>query len=577
MEISRPMLGCNEQCFKRGNVSMRVVRWMAWRRTEDVHPKRRDAVESSTPHCLRTTLPACTTPTLQAKACTTAQTARRITPFPFLDAMDRESAPNNSVATPTLVYGPTTRGHAQAQRSTSQVAPLVRSLLKKMGTGTARYVLLVALISASSAAATAEYVRPPPGRIILTEHTEPTTHPQQVHVSAVGANHMRVSWVTDDKRVPSVVEYGRASRNYTASATGEHTSYSYFLYTSGKIHHVKIGPLEPGTVYYYRCGMAGREFSLRTPPATLPIELVLVGDLGQTEWTASTLAHVGKADHDMVLVPGDLSYADGQQPLWDTFGRFVQRHASRRPWMATQGNHEVEAPPVPSSSPPPFAAYGARWPAPHEESGSPSSLYYSFGAAGGAVHVAMLGSYAPFDAASDQYRWLARDLAGVDRRATPWVVVLLHAPWYNTNAAHQGEGEAMREAMERLLFDARVDVVFAGHVHAYERFTRVYNNEANPCGPVYITIGDGGNREGLAFDFEKNHKLAPLSVMREASFGHGRLRVLNATTAHWAWHRNADAESVVRDELWLESLAANAACRQQQGGPAAVDPWNDEL
>jgi len=196
------------------------------------------------------------------------------------------------------------------------------------------------------------------------------------------------------------------------------------------------------------------------------------GDLGQTEWTASTLAHAGEKDYDMLLVPGDLAYADAQQPLWDSFGRFVQRHASRRPWMVTQGNHEVEAAPLPPAPgvPPPFAAYGARWPAPHEESGSPSNLYYSFDAAGGAVHVVMLGSYAPFGAGSDQYRWLARDLAGVDRRATSWLVALLHAPWYNTNAAHQGEGEAMREAMERLLFEARVDVVFAGHVHAYERF-----------------------------------------------------------------------------------------------------------
>lgn len=199
------------------------------------------------------------------------------------------------------------------------------------------------------------------------------------------------------------------------------------------------------------------------------------GDLGQTEWTASTLAHASKTGHDMLLVPGDLSYADTQQALWDSFGRFVQRHASRRPWMVTQGNHEVGAPPlpVPAGSPPPFAAYGARWRMPHEESGSPSNLYYSFGAAGGAVHVVMLGSYAPFNASSDQYRWLARDLAAVDRRATPWLVVLLHAPWYNTNAAHQGEGEAMRMAMERLLFQARVDVVFAGHVHAYERFVSV--------------------------------------------------------------------------------------------------------
>jgi predicted phosphohydrolase len=65
---------------------------------------------------------------------------------------------------------------------------------------------------------------------------------------------------------------------------------------------------------------------------------------------------------------------------------------------------------------------------------------------------------------------LKRDLAGVDRRRTPWLLALLHAPWYNTNEAHQDEGESMRAAMERLLYEARVDVVFAGHVHAYERF-----------------------------------------------------------------------------------------------------------
>jgi hypothetical protein len=31
--------------------------------------------------------------------------------------------------------------------------------------------------------------------------------------------------------------------------------------------------------------------------------------------------------------------------------------------------------------------------------------------------------------------------------------------------------------------------------------TRVYDNEVDPCGPVYITIGDGGNREGLALEW----------------------------------------------------------------------------
>lgn len=36
----------------------------------------------------------------------------------------------------------------------------------------------------------------------------------------------------------------------------------------------------------------------------------------------------------------------------------------------------------------------------------------------------------------------------------------------------------------------------AGHVHAYERMHRVLNGCANPCAPIYLNLGDGGNREG---------------------------------------------------------------------------------
>lgn len=58
----------------------------------------------------------------------------------------------------------------------------------------------------------------------------------------------------------------------------------------------------------------------------------------------------------------------------------------------------------------------------------------------------------------------------VDRKTTPWLVVVMHTPWYSTNMAHEGEGENMRKAIESLLFRAQVDVIFAGHVHTYERF-----------------------------------------------------------------------------------------------------------
>jgi Icc-related predicted phosphoesterase len=93
----------------------------------------------------------------------------------------------------------------------------------------------------------------------------------------------------------------------------------------------------------------------------------------------------------------------------------------------------------------------------------------------------MIGSYTDFDEHSQQHKWLEADLGSIDRKKTPWVIVLLHAPWYNTNNAHQGEGESMRKAMEELLYKARVDVVFAGHVHAYERFVSPLNSVYNIC------------------------------------------------------------------------------------------------
>ncbi|KAK4281638.1 hypothetical protein QN277_013106 [Acacia crassicarpa] len=398
------------------------------------------------------------------------------------------------------------------------------------------------------------FSRPPAAKLILTQNERSDSDPEQVHISLAGKDHVRVSWITEDKHVKSEVEYGTEAGKYSAKATGEHTRYQYFFYRSGTIHHVKIGPLRPSTTYFYRCGGSGPEFSFKTPPAELPVEFVVVGDLGQTEWTRSTLEHAESKDYDVFLLPGDLSYADTQQPLWDSFGRLVEPSASRRPWMVTEGNHEIET--IPILFPERFKAYNARWLMPYAESHSSSNLYYSFEVA--STHVIMLGSYTDFDSASDQYKWLQSDLTRIDRLTTPWVIVLLHAPWYNTNEAHQGEGESMRKAMEELLYKARVDLVFAGHVHAYERFTRIYDNKADSCGPMYVTVGDGGNREGLALKFKDPG--SPLSVFREASFGHGRLRIVNETHAHWAWHRNNDTNAVVADQVWISSMSSFKAC-----------------
>ncbi|KAL3628317.1 putative purple acid phosphatase 20 [Castilleja foliolosa] len=299
--------------------------------------------------------------------------------------------------------------------------------------------------------------------------------PQQVRISLSGTNHMRITWTTSyNYSTPAIVCYGTSPQNYTSSSKGSTKTYNYVMYTSGYIHDVVIGPLNPNTLYYYRCGSKRRQpaFSFKTPPALFPIKFAVAGDLGQTKKTSSTLKRVSKSNYDVFILPGDLSYANRRQNKWDKFGVLVEPLASQRPWMVTQGNHEIET--IPKIHKRRFTSYNSRWLMPYKESGSPSNLFYSFEVAG--VHVIMLGSYAKFGVESIQYRWLKADLEKVDRKRTPWLVVVVHAPWYNSNAAHQGEDAAlgMKSVMEDVIYGARVDVVFAGHVHVYERFVSLF-------------------------------------------------------------------------------------------------------
>ncbi|KAK6924430.1 Iron/zinc purple acid phosphatase-like C-terminal domain, partial [Dillenia turbinata] len=71
----------------------------------------------------------------------------------------------------------------------------------------------------------------------------------------------------------------------------------------------------------------------------------------------------------------------------------------------------------------------------------------------------------------------------------------------------------------------------------------------NASAPVYITIGDGGNIEGIANSFTEPQP--DYSAYREASFGHGILEIKNRTHAQFTWHRNQDNEAVASDSVWF--------------------------
>ena len=156
---------------------------------------------------------------------------------------------------------------------------------------------------------------------------------------------------------------------------------------------------------------------------------------------------------------------------------------------------------------------------------------------------------------SSQYAWLAADLASIDRAKTPWVLAQWHSPWYNSNNYHKNDTNSMnmKADLEPLFKQYGVDMGFAGHVHSYERTNPVYGWQEAPagqCGMVHVCIGDGGNREGAATDWYEPQP--GWSSMREASFGHGTLDLINATTARWRWWRNQDGVRVSSDEVMVE-------------------------
>ena len=152
-----------------------------------------------------------------------------------------------------------------------------------------------------------------------------------------------VSWLTataDD----STVKFGTGG-SLSQTATGTSSTYTTIGYTSGHIHIVTLAGLTLGASYSYQVGGATAGFSATmtfTAPtgvgAVYPFKLAAIGDLGQTANSNSTIFHVIGSDSDVAFITGDLSYADGDQPRWDSFQRLIAPLSSSTPVMVCPGS-----------------------------------------------------------------------------------------------------------------------------------------------------------------------------------------------------------------------------------------------
>jgi len=390
-----------------------------------------------------------------------------------------------------------------------------------------------------------------------------TAAPDQVHIAlAESVDKMVVMWTTDDDSASSLVTYWNNDVSQNATVTGTTDSY-YFppFYRSPTIHTATLTGLRPGTTYNYQVGDAktgySSVYSFHTErSATTKVQdgqpvvtFVSIADHGTSDDSKNIVSSILQAEQqfskaglppfDFLTHSGDISYANGIQKYWDEWGTLVQPLASHLPWMVSVGNHEIlDA----------FVAYNQRFHMPATASGADDgNLYWSVNY--GPVHLVALSSEQLVYGGDldDQYAWMVKDLANVDRTVTPWIVAMWHSPWYCSNTHHNASGESMRKAYEQAFYSGKVDLVINGHVHAYERSRPVYDNIPMSDAPVYITNGVGGTEEGLVNSWNPS----PVwSQYHEGTFwGFGIAQVFNATHLHWELRRVGDIS--VQDETWI--------------------------
>lgn len=100
------------------------------------------------------------------------------------------------------------------------------------------------------------------------------------------------------------------------------------------------------------------------------------------------------------------------------------------------------------------------------------------------IHFIVLDSSSDISAGSQQYLWLLSDLEVVSGEARP-IVAIFHHPIFTSEAGgHTADEKEWGPILLPLFEEHGVRIVFAGHIHAYERLK--YNDI------YFVTTGGGG-------------------------------------------------------------------------------------
>jgi 3',5'-cyclic AMP phosphodiesterase CpdA len=256
-------------------------------------------------------------------------------------------------------------------------------------------------------------------------------------------------------------------------------------------HLARVDGLEPGTAYTYSIAAGRRplledaQFQTDRLPGQR-YDFFLLGDSGrgtreQYSLAADMTRH--RPQPDFLVHTGDLVYSDGARHKYDERFfvpyRFLLRRVAFWPCL---GNHDVDAAHE-------AKAYQEVFELPQNgPAGLPADFNYWFDYATSRVAVV------DTTASEEQLRtsvapWLQEVLADP---APEWRFVVLHHPPY-TGGKYQPD-ERVQRTLVPVIDEARVDIVFSGHDHMYQRTHPLRGNAIGEpgAGTVYVITAAGG-------------------------------------------------------------------------------------
>ncbi|KAL7615655.1 hypothetical protein Lser_V15G03591 [Lactuca serriola] len=385
------------------------------------------------------------------------------------------------------------------------------------------------------------------------------------HLSSVDSTgtSMRLTWVSGDKN-PQQVQYAngksQTSRVTTFSQDSMCTSalpspaVDFGWHDPGYIHSAVMTGLKPSTRFSYRYGSNSAGWSakinFKTPPSggSNELKFLAFGDMGKAPRDASIEHYIqpgsiavtqamaneiSSGNVDSIFHIGDISYATGFLVEWDFFLHLITPVASQVSYMTAIGNHERD-----------YVSSGSLYITPDSggECGVPYESYFPmptpakdkpwYSIEQGSVHFVVISTEHDWSRNSEQYQWMSRDMASVDRSRTPWLIFTGHRPMYSSCGSVDIR---FLLAVEPLLVANKVDLVMFGHVHNYERTCAVYKSKclampkkgadgvdtydnSNYQAPVHTIIGMAGFRlDGFP------PKPGSWSLSRISEFGYARV------------------------------------------------------